>query len=136
MESMGSNKIWELVKLLEGIKPIVCKWACKRKRGTDVKVEIFKARFVVKGYMQKEGINYDETFSPIAMLKFIRIILSIMAAFNYEIWEIDVKTAFLNNHLEKSIYMVQPDRFMAKGQENKVCKLLKSIYGLKQASCF
>ena len=68
------------------------------------------------------------------MLKSIRILLSIAAALDYEIWQMDVKTAFLNGHLEEIIYMVQPDRFKAKGQEHKVCKLLKSIYGLKQAS--
>ena len=79
MESMGSNKIGELVDLLEGIKPIGCKWIYKRKRGADGNVETFKARFVAKGYTQKEGIDYDETFSPVAMLKSIRILLSIVA---------------------------------------------------------
>ena len=69
------------------------------------------------------------------MLKSIRILLSIAAALDYEIWQMDAKTAFLNDHLEESIYIVQPDGFKAKGQENKVCKLLKSIYGLKPASC-
>ena len=97
-------------------------------------METFKARLVAKGYMQKEDIDYDETFSPVAMLKSIRILLSITVALDYEIWQMDVKTAFLNGHLDESIYMVQPDRFKGKGQENKVCKLLKSIYGLKQAS--
>ena len=94
-------------------------------------METFKARLVANGYTQKEGINYDETFSHVAMLKSIRILLSIAAALDYEIWQMDVKTTFLNGHLEESIYMVQSDRFKAKGQENKFCKLLKSIYGLK-----
>ncbi|NAU11332.1 hypothetical protein EE090_27775, partial [Klebsiella pneumoniae] len=120
--------------LPEGVKPIGCKWIYKRKRGVDGKVETFKARLVAKGYTQKEGIDYEETFSPVAMLKSIRILLSIAAALDYEIWQMDVKTAFLNGYLDESIYMEQPDGFKVTGQEGKVCKLLKSIYGLKQAS--
>ena len=134
LDSMKSNKVWELVDLPEGIKPIGCKWVYKRKKNAEGKVETFKARLVAKGYTQKAGIDYDETFSPVAMLKSIRILLSIAAALDYEIWQMDVKTAFLNGHLDESIYMVQPDGFVVKGQERKVCKLLRSIYGLKQAS--
>jgi len=134
MKSMDFNLVWELVDLPDGIKPIGCKWVYKRKRNAEGKVETYKARLVAKGYTQKEGIDYEETFSPVAMLKSIRILLSIAAALDYEIWQMDVKTAFLNGHLEESIYMVQPEGFGAKGQEGKVCKLLKSIYGLKQAS--
>ena len=116
------------------IKPIGCKWVYKRKRGPDGRVETFKARLVAKGYAQKEGIDYEETFSLVAMLKSIRILLSIAAHLDYEIWQMDVKTAFLNGHLEEDIYMMQPDDFVAKNQEQRVCKLQKSIYGLKQAS--
>ena len=89
---------------------------------------------MAKGYTQKEGFDYEETFSPVAMIKSIRILLSIAAHMDYEIWQIDVKTTFLNGSLEETIYMVQPEGFIAKGQEKKVCKLQKSIYGLKQAS--
>ena len=134
LDSMKSNKVWEFVDLPEGIKPIGCKWVYKRKKNAEGKVETFKARLVAKGYTQKAGIDYDETFSPVAMLKSIRILLSIAAALDYEIWQMDVKTAFLNGHLDESIYMVQPNGFVVKGQERKVCKLLRSIYGLKQAS--
>ena len=97
-------------------------------------METFKARLVENGYTQKEGVDYEETFSPVAMLKSIRILLSIAACLDYEIWKMDVKTAFLNGYLEESIYMMNPEGFVAKGQHQKVCKLLRSIYGLRQAS--
>ncbi|RVW14668.1 Retrovirus-related Pol polyprotein from transposon TNT 1-94 [Vitis vinifera] len=134
IESMYSNSVWKLVDLPEGIKPIGCKWIYKRKRGPNGKVETFKARLVAKGFTQKEGVDYEDTFSPVVMLKSIRILLSIVAYYDYEIWQMDVKTAFLNGHLEETIYMVQPEGFVVKDQEQKVCKLQRSIYGLKQAS--
>ena len=134
MESMYSNYFWELVDLPKSVRPIGCKWIYKKKRGVDWKVENFKAWLVAKGYTQKEGVDYEETFSPVAMLKSIRILLSIPAALDYEIWKMDVKTTFLNGYLDESIYMMQPEGFIVEGQEQKVCKLLRSIYGLKQAS--
>ncbi|KAH9752611.1 hypothetical protein KPL71_014762 [Citrus sinensis] len=134
MESMYSNKVWELVEAPNEVKPIGCKWIYKRKRGVDGRVETFKVRLVAKGFTQKEGIDYEETFSPIAMLKSIRILLPIAAVLDYEIWQMDVKIAFLNGHLEEDIYMQQLDGFIQKGQEHMVYKLQRSIYGLKQAS--
>ena len=89
---------------------------------------------MAKGYSQREGIDYEETFSPVAMIKSFRILLSITAKLDYEIWQMDVKTAFLNGNLDDDIYMEQPEGFIEKGQDNKVCRLWKSIYGLKQAS--
>ena len=134
MESMYSNSVWVLEDPPENIKPIGCKWIFKKKRGVNGKVETFKARLVAKGYTQKEGVDYEETFSPVAMLKSIRILLSIAMRIDYEIWQMDVKTTFLNGYLDETIYMSQPEGFELKGQEQKVCKLLRSIYGLKQAS--
>ena len=131
---MYSNLVWELADPPEGVKPIECKWIYKRKRGVDGKMETFKARSVAKGYTQRERVDFEETFSPVAKLKSIRILLSIAAYYDYDIWQMDVKTAFLNGYLEESIYMMQPEGFIVKGQEQKVCKLSRSIYGLKQAS--
>ncbi|KAL0533127.1 hypothetical protein IC582_030342 [Cucumis melo] len=115
MESMYSNSFWTLVDQPNDVKPIGCKWIYKRKRDQAGKVQTFKARLVAKGYIQKEGIDYEETFSPVAMLKSIRILLSIDTFYDYEIWQMDVKTAFLNGNLEESIYMVQPEGFIQKG---------------------
>ena len=85
-----------------------------------VKVETFKARLVAKGYTQKEGIDYDETFSLVAMLKSVRILLAIAAALDYEIWQMDVKTSFLTGELEEDLYMQQPKGFITLGQEHMV----------------
>ena len=134
LDSMYSNHVWDLVKAPNDIEPVGCKWVYKRKRGIDGKVEPFKVRLVAKGYIQKEGIDYEETLSSVAMLKSIRILLSIAAHYDYEIWQMDVKTTFLNDNLEEEINMMQPKGFKAKNQEHVVCISKRSIYGLKQAS--
>ena len=112
MESMYSNSVWSLVEAPKGVKPIGCKWIDKRKTRLDGKVETFKARFVAKGYTQKERIDYEETFLPVAMLKSIWILLAVTTSPDYEIWQMDVKTAFLNGSLEEDIYMQQPEGFI------------------------
>ena len=99
----------------------------------DGNVHIHKARLVAKGFKQIQGIDYDETFSPVAMLS-IRILLAIAAFYDYEIWQMDVKTAFLNGNLSEDVYMIQPEGFVDPKNARKICKLQKSIYGLKQAS--
>ena len=85
LESMCFNEVWDLVETLEEIKPIGCKWVYKRKRRVDGKVETYKVRLVAKGYSQKLGFDYEETFAPIAMLKSIKILLSIAVHLDYEI---------------------------------------------------
>ena len=132
MDSMYENDVWTLVDPPIGTKPIGCKWVFKKKTDVDGKVSTYKARLVAKGCSQKYGIDYDETFSPMAMLKSIRIILAIAAYYDYEIWQMDVKTAFLNGHLQEEVYMIQPEGFVSK-DPNKVCKLQKSIYGLQKS---
>ena len=96
-------------------------------------METYKACLIVKGYRQWYGINYDETFSPVAMLKSIQIVLALVVHFDYEIWQMDVQTAFLNGELDEEVYMIQLKGFTS-SDELKVCRLHKSIYGLKQAS--
>ena len=124
----------DLVEAPEGVKAIGCKWVYKRKIGADGQVETYKARLVEKGFKQRQGIDFDKTFSPVALLKSIRILLAIAAYYDYEIWKMDVKMAFLNGELEEEVYMTQPEGFLSKGNEHLVCKLLWTIYGLMQAS--
>ena len=132
MDSMYQNQVWTLVDPPEGIKPIGCKWVFKKKTDMEGNVTTYKSRLVAKGYRQKQGIDYDETFSPVAMLKSIRILLAIAAHYDYEIWQMDVKIAFLNRNLTDEMHMTQLEGFIAK-DSNKVCKLQKSIYELQQA---
>ena len=114
--------------------PIENKWIFKRKTDMDGNLTIYKARLVAKGYRQVQGVDYDETFSPVAMFKSIRVMLAIAAFYDYEIWQMDVKTAFLNGKLDDDVYMTQPVGFEDPNNAGKVCKLQRSIYGLKQAS--
>ncbi|KAM1172658.1 hypothetical protein ACFX2G_023218 [Malus domestica] len=114
MDSMYQNQVWTLVDPPEGIVPVGNKWVFKRKIGVDGNVETYKARLVAKGYRQREGIDYEETFSPVAMIKSIQILLAIAAYHDYEIWQMDVKTAFLNGYLEEELYMTQPEGFVSK----------------------
>ncbi|KAH7864181.1 hypothetical protein Vadar_026696 [Vaccinium darrowii] len=124
---------WELVDLPPGSKPLGYKWIFKRKMKADGSIDKYKARLVIKGYRQKEGLDYFDTYSPVSRINSIRMIIAIAALRNLEIHQMDVKTAFLNGDLEEEIYMEQPEGFSASGQEGKVCKLVRSLYGLKQA---
>ncbi|GJW39705.1 putative RNA-directed DNA polymerase [Tanacetum coccineum] len=99
----------------------------------DGTIDKYKARLVIKGYRQREGLDYFDTYSPVTRITSIRMILAIAALRNLEVHQMDVKTAFLNGDLEEEIYMNQPEGFIAPGQEGKVCRLVKSLYGLKQA---
>ncbi|KAL0319632.1 UNVERIFIED_CONTAM: Retrovirus-related Pol polyprotein from transposon TNT 1-94 [Sesamum radiatum] len=133
MDSMGSNEVWTLVDPPKGVRPVGCKLVYKRKLGADREVTAFKARLVVKGYTQRLGVDFQENYSPVAMAKSIRIVLAIAAWYDYKIWQIDVKTAFLNGFIEEEIFIDQPEGFTTVGEEQKVCRLQRSIYGLKQA---
>lgn len=132
LDSLHKNSTWDLVRLPEGRKPIKNKWVFKVKRRTDGSVERYKARLVACGYSQKEGIDYKETFSPVVRLESVRILLAIVARDDLELMHFDVKTAFLNGMLEEEIYMDQPRGYPEKS--GYVCKLKRSLYGLKQAS--
>jgi hypothetical protein len=134
IQSMDDNQVWNLIDPPEGLKTIGCKWVFKRKTDMHGVVQTYKAQLVAKGFKQIHGIDYDETFSPVAMLKSIRILLAIAAHYDYEIWQMDVKTVFLNGNLTEDVYMIQPEGFVDPQNSGIVCMLRKSIYGLKQGS--
>ena len=129
MDALWKNDTWELVELPPGRKAVKSKWVFKLKADGH-----FHARVVAKGFTQILDIDYDETFSPVACFESIRLLLVLAMLEDWEIHQMDVKSAFLNGVLEEEIYMEQPQGFIAAGQENKVCRLKKAIYGLKQAS--
>ena len=106
MDSMAKNQVWELVDLLPGRKTIGNKWVLKIKRKVDGSIDKYKARLVAKGYTQREGIDYEENFSPVVRFVSIRLILAIVAPLDLELFQMDVKTAFLNGELdERSIWI-------------------------------
>nr|GFB65280.1 putative retrotransposon Ty1-copia subclass protein [Tanacetum cinerariifolium] len=134
MQSMKDNDVWVLVELPPNARTIGSKWLFKKKTDMDGAIYIFKARLVAKGFTQTYGVDYEETFSPVVDIRTIRILIAIVAYYDYEIWQMDVKTAFFNGHLFEEVYMEQPNGFVNQKYPNHVCKLKRSIYGLKQAS--
>ena len=132
-DSLLQNKTWELVELPSGRKAIGSKWVFKVKYRSDGEVERFKARLVAKGCAQKPGIDYDETFSPVVKFQSIRVLHALAVQNKLLLHQMDVVTAFLNGALDENIYMQQPDGYVQQGKEHLVCKLKKSLYGLKQS---
>ena len=133
VESILHNRTGEMVDLPSGCKPLGYKWIFKKKMKADGSIDKYNARLVIKGYRQKESLDYFDTYSPVTRIKSIRKLIAIVVLYNLEIHQMDVKTAFLNGDLDEEIYMEQPEGFIVPGQEKKVCRLVKSLYGLKQA---
>ena len=125
---MQDNDVWDLVPLHEGVKPIDCKWIFKTKRDPKGDMEIYKALLVAKGFTQKEGIDFKETFCSVSMKDSLRILMALVTYFDLELHQMDVKTEFLNGNVDETIYMVQLENFVSGDSKKMVCKLKKSIY--------
>ncbi|KAL4337997.1 hypothetical protein AHAS_Ahas12G0166100 [Arachis hypogaea] len=133
IEALHRNHTWKLVELPAGQKAIGNKWVYKIKRDSNDQVERYRARLVIKGYAQKEGVDFNKIFFPVVRLTTIRVVLATCAVFDLHREQLDIKTAFLHGELEEEIYMLQPEDYEEQGKENLVYKLTKSLYGLKQA---
>ncbi|KAJ3691578.1 hypothetical protein LUZ61_020742 [Rhynchospora tenuis] len=133
MNAIVKNDTWELATLPKNHKPIGVKWVYKKKLNAQGEVKRYKARLVAKGYKQKAGIDYEEVFAPVAIMETIRLLISLAAQNKWNIYQMDVKSAFLNGVLEEEVYIEQPPGYIKEGKENKVLKLKKALYGLKQA---
>lgn len=127
MNSLAWNDVWDLVELPPGRKIVGSKWVFKKK------VERFKARLVAQGFTQKYGDDYDDTLCPVVRLESLRTVLALAVKHDLKLHQVDVTTAFLNGTLEEEDFIKQPEGFVAPGNENLVCRLKKSIYGLKQS---
>ena len=117
-----------------GRKPVGYKWVLRKKYKADGSLDKYKARLVAKGFTQQPGVDFVDTYSPVAKFASVRIMMVVAARLDLELHQLDVKTAFLNRDLKEEIYMDQPVGFQIKGQEGKVCRLKKSLYALKQSS--
>ncbi|GJT11575.1 retrovirus-related pol polyprotein from transposon TNT 1-94 [Tanacetum coccineum] len=133
LNQFTSFKVWTLVLAPYGKTIIGSKWVFKNKRDETRIVIKNKARLVAQGYNQQESIDYDDTFAPVARLEAIRIFLAFATYMNFIVYQIDVKSAFLNCKLKEEVYVKQPLGFESNELPNHVCKLFKALYGLKQA---
>jgi hypothetical protein len=133
MDALDKNEAWDIVEFPAGRKYVGSKWLFKKKFNGEGKVDKYKDRLVEKGYSQVEGIDFGEIFFLVSKLNSIRFLLSIVACFDLEVEQMDVKATFLHGDLEEEIYMKHPEGFAVKGKKEMACKLKKSLYGMKKS---
>ena len=131
--AIEKNNTWELTTLPPGQRTIGVKWVYKIKHIADGRIKRYKARLVIKGYKQKYKVDYEEVFAPVARLDTVRMLISLTAHHSWKIYQLDVKSAFLNGILKEEVYVEQPEGFVVEGEEDKVYRLKKALYGLKPA---
>jgi hypothetical protein len=132
MKSIEENHTWELVEALAGCRPIGIKWVFKVKRDEHGAIVKYKARLVARGFVQREGVDFEEVFAPVARMESVRLLLALAAGNGWEVHHLDIKSAFLNNDLAKTVFVKQAPGFIVPGAEHKVLRLRKALYGLRQ----
>ena len=130
-QSIMKNDLWEIVPKPKDKSVVSSKWIFKTKHSADGSIEKYKAGFVARGFSQKEGIDYEKTFVPVARYTSIRIVLSLASNMKWKLHQMDVKLAFLNGVIEEEVYIEQPQGFETDDREAYVCKLKKALYGIK-----
>ena len=131
LDALTKNHTWDLVTLPPGQFVVGCKWIYKIKTRSDGSIERYKARLIAKGFTQEYGIDYEETFAPVARISSVRALLAVAATRKWDLFQMDVKNAFLNGELSEEVYMQPPPGLSV--DLNKVCHLRRALYGLKQA---
>jgi hypothetical protein len=133
MDAVEKNCTWELANLPRGHSAITLKWVFKLKRDEAGAIVKHKARLVARGFVQREGIDFDDTFAPVARMKSVQLLFALAAQEGWRVYHMDVKSAFLNGDLKEEVYVHQPPGFTIHGKEGKVLRLCKALYGLRQA---
>ena len=133
MNVLYSNDTWELVALPPSKSPVGCRWVYTMKVGPDGKTNRLKARLVTKGYTQQYGSDYYDTFSPMAKIASVRLLLSMAVMHSWPLFQLDIMNVFLHGDLAEEVYIEQPPGFVAQEESGLICKLRHSLYGLKQS---
>lgn len=133
IEAIKKTNTWQLTELPPGHKAVGLKWVFKLKRDENGEVVKHKARLVAKGYVQKQGIDFDEVFAPVTQLETVRLLLALAAKHGWEVHHLDVKSAFSSGELQETVFVSHPEGFIKEGKEHLVYRLIKALYGLRQA---